>query len=634
MLEPFIISGLAVGSLYALSGVGMLVLYRTTGVLNLAYGALGAMAALISWQMLQNGAAEWTAYAVGVGVAGGASLLYGSLLGPYLAEREPAVKAMASLGFGLAILGVLSWYWIDNNTRTLTLPTDTSGFDLGDVHVSTTQWLAFALAAAITAVTAIYLRRSMTGTSMRALADDRELSSMLGVRVRRVESLAWLVSGVLGGVSGLLLADLTQLDATTLTFLVVPALAACVVGRFRSLWWTLFGGLLVGVLEAIATPYSWITSYSSAAPFVVAIALVLYLQRHKVVTIGSRAMSVPAVRRGSRSWRPRTAAATIAVLVAVGFLVPAVFSVFWIRAFTTSAIYAIACAGVGLLYGRLGLVSLGQIALVGVGGWITLRLGHATGMPFPLLLAISGVGTCAIGVMVGLPALRLSGLNLAIVTLMFAGAFAIVFTAIGFPDGGGGFLGTVTGSAPSIPLARPSGAASNGGYFRYVLVVAALMFAVLAWQLRGRAGRQWAVIRQSEAGALAAGVDTTRSKLWALALVSFTTGVAGGLLAANAGVLDPESFGAADSIILFAAVLIGGQFSLLGAAIAGLLSQAFPSLLSDIGVNGNLILVVFGLGLVQAVSTAPLGVAGQLQGLPAAIRRSGRRVQTGHAAGE
>jgi len=286
MLKPFIISGLAVGSLYALSGVGMLVLYRTTGVLNLAYGALGAMAALISWQLLRNGAAEWPAYAVGVGAAGGASLVYGALLGPYLAEREPVVKATASLGFALAILGVLNWYWTDD-TRTLSLPTDTSGFDLGDVHVSTTQLLALLLATTITVGTALYLRRSTTGTSMRALADDRELSSMLGVRVRLIESQAWLVSGVLGGVSGLLLADLTQLTATTLTFLVIPALAACVVGRFRSLWWTLFGGLLVGVLEAVGTPYEWIADYRAAAPFVVAIAVVLYLQRHKTVTIGA-----------------------------------------------------------------------------------------------------------------------------------------------------------------------------------------------------------------------------------------------------------------------------------------------------------------------------------------------------------
>jgi branched-chain amino acid transport system permease protein len=313
----------------------------------------------------------------------------------------------------------------------------------------------------------------------------------------------------------------------------------------------------------------------------------------------------------------------VAVLVAVGLVVPAVFSVLWIRAFTTSAIYAIACAGVGLLYGRLGLVSLGQIALVGVGGWITLRLGHGTGLPYPVLLLIAGVGTCAIGVTVGLPALRLSGLNLAIVTLMFAGAFSIVFNATGFPNGGGGFLGRATGSVQRLALERPALGQSDGGYLRYVLVVAGLMYALLALHLRSRPGRQWAAIRQSEAGALASGVDTTQSKLWALAIVSFTTGVAGGLLAANAGVLDPGNFGASESIVLFAVVLIGGAFSLLGGVLGGLLSQAFPTLLDEIGVNGNLILLVFGIGLVHAVSTAPQGIAGQLQGLAALVRRRG-----------
>jgi branched-chain amino acid transport system permease protein len=335
-------------------------------------------------------------------------------------------------------------------------------------------------------------------------------------------------------------------------------------------------------------------------------------------------MSAATIAAAPRAWRPSAAVVTAAVLLALGLLVPAVFSAFWIRALTTSAIYAIACAGVGLLYGRLGLVSLGQIALVGVGGWITLRLGHGTALPYPLLLLLAGVGTGAIGVMVGLPALRLSGLNLAIVTLMFAGAFSIVFNATGFPNGGGGFLGRATGSVERLALDRPLLGQTDAGYFRYVLVVAALMFAVLAWQLRGHAGRQWAVIRQSEAGALAAGVDTTRSKLRALALVSFTTGVAGGLLATNAGVLDPGNFGASESIVLFAVVLIGGAFSLLGGVIGGLLSQAFPSLLSDLGVNGNLILVVFGLGLVHAVSTAPLGMAGMLHSAAAKLRRRPR----------
>ncbi len=332
-------------------------------------------------------------------------------------------------------------------------------------------------------------------------------------------------------------------------------------------------------------------------------------------------MSVASVALAPRVPRPAAAVVVVFVLAIIAVAVPAVFSVFWIRSFTTSVIYAIACAGVGLLYGRLGLVSLGQIALVGVGGWITLRLGHGTSLPYPVLLVASGLGTCVIGVMVGLPALRLSGLNLAIVTLMFAGAFSIVFNATGFPNGGGGFLGQATGSVQPIALERPSLGHSDAGYFRYVVIVAALMFAALAWQLRGRAGRQWAVIRQSEAGALAAGVDTTRSKLRALALVSFTTGVAGGLLAANAGVLDPGNFTPSESILLFAVVLIGGAFSLFGAVLAGLLGQAMPSLLSELGVNGNAILVVFGLSLIHAVSTAPAGIAGQLHALVSKARR-------------
>ena len=284
MLEPFIVSGLAVGALYALSGVGMLVLYRTTGVLNLAYGALGAVAALISWELLQNGIAEWPAFAAGIGVATILSLAYGGLLGPYLAERDDEVRSMASLGLALAILGSLNWYWGDD-VRTLSLPTDGSAIDLGDVRVTATQLLALGLAVAITVATSIYLRFTETGARMRALADDRELSSMLGIRVRRVESLAWLVSGILAGASGLLLASLVQLTPNSLTFLVIPALAACVVGRFRSLWWTLAGGLAIGVLEAIGTPYDWISEYRTAVPFLVAVAVIVWLQRNRRLTV-------------------------------------------------------------------------------------------------------------------------------------------------------------------------------------------------------------------------------------------------------------------------------------------------------------------------------------------------------------
>ncbi|MCS5498349.1 branched-chain amino acid ABC transporter permease [Cnuibacter physcomitrellae] len=317
-----------------------------------------------------------------------------------------------------------------------------------------------------------------------------------------------------------------------------------------------------------------------------------------------------------------------AVLAAVLVFGPMILGAYWTRIFTTTAIFAIAAAGIALLYGRLGLVSLGQVSLIGVGGWITLRVGHATGLPFEVVLLIAAIGTGVIGVVVGLPALRLSGLNLAIVTLMLAGAFEVVFTITGFPNGGDGFLGRAQGGVLQQPLARPSIAQSDDAYFRYVVVIAIVMFLIIAVHLSSRPGRAWAAIRQSEAGALAAGIGTVRYRIWALAVVSATTGVAGGLLAGNAGLLDPISFKASQSILLFATVLIGGAYSLLGAVIAGFFSQGIPPLLDAWGIDGNLIFVILGLGMIQALTTAPRGIAGQLQGLFRLIRRrlaSGRR---------
>ncbi|HWM33097.1 MAG TPA: branched-chain amino acid ABC transporter permease [Pseudolysinimonas sp.] len=334
------------------------------------------------------------------------------------------------------------------------------------------------------------------------------------------------------------------------------------------------------------------------------------------------------LQRSSRValWNPRKLFSprtiVLIVVLAAWFVVgPSLLGAYWTRILTVSTVFAIAAAGIALLYGRLGLVSLGQVSLIGVGGWITLRVGHL-GLPFELALVVAAVGTGIIGVLVGLPALRLSGLNLAIVTLMLAGAFEVVFTVTGFPNGGDGFLGRAQGGVLQQPLARPVLGTSDPEYFRYVLVVAVLMFLVIGLHLSNRPGRAWAAIRQSEAGALAAGIGTVRYRLWALAVVSATTGVAGGLLAGNAGLLDPISFKASASILLFATVLIGGAFSLLGAAIAGFLSQGLPPLLDAWGVPGNLIFVLLGLGMIQAITTAPQGIAGQLKGLVLRIGRA------------
>ena len=149
-----------------------------------------------------------------------------------------------------------------------------------------TQIISVALALMITIAVTVFLRFTRLGTAMRALANDREITATLGVPVRRVEAAAWFGSGLACGAAGLLLPDLlTSLDYSALTFLVISALAAALIGRLRSLWATFLGGMAVGLAQAVVTPYASVTAYRAAAPFVLAIVALLVLSRHRVVTI-------------------------------------------------------------------------------------------------------------------------------------------------------------------------------------------------------------------------------------------------------------------------------------------------------------------------------------------------------------
>jgi branched-chain amino acid transport system permease protein len=317
-------------------------------------------------------------------------------------------------------------------------------------------------------------------------------------------------------------------------------------------------------------------------------------------------------------------AVIVAFLGIVLFVLPAILGGDWIKTLTAVAIYAVVAAGLVTLYGRVGMISLGQIALLAVGTWTATRLAFAYDLPFPLLLLLTGVITCGVGVVIGLPALRLSGLYLALITLMAAGAVNVVLTTINFPNGGGGFTGRT--STPDLsglePVGRPGIAEGDTAYYRYTIVVCALMFLLIALHFASKPGRAWAAIRESEPAALAAGVNIVRYKLWAFALASFTTGVGGGLLAAQLG--NPTAFGfpTQDSLTLLAAALIGGIYSLWGAVVAGLFSQLAPFLFqAQWGIDPNFLLIIFGVGLLQVLLTAPRGIVVQM---PKDIQNLGR----------
>ena len=291
-LKLFVVTGLALGGVYALSGVGIVVLYRATGVLNLAFGAIGALGAFVSWELVNNtGVPDWIAYLACVAVATAVTFAYGVTFGPLLAARDPLVKAIGTLGLALILLGIMSWKWGQIAGLSLTLPTTTRSYTLprGFGVVNWTQIIGLTFGVAVTAGTAVFLRATKLGTAMRALADDREITATLGVPVRRVEAVAWLGSGLMCGISGLLLSNLLGLDIVTLTFFVISALAAALIARLRSLWITLAAAMVIGLVTALLTPFSGelqtLSDFRTVTPFVFAIIALLWLGRHREVTV-------------------------------------------------------------------------------------------------------------------------------------------------------------------------------------------------------------------------------------------------------------------------------------------------------------------------------------------------------------
>lgn len=283
-LGPFIVSGIAVGSVYALSGLGLVMLYRTTAVVNFAYGSIGAVGALTAWELEQNGLADPLTWLAALVVSTAISTLYGVLIAGRLTDRDQAVKASATLGLTLLLLGFAYWRWSDT-ARTMRLPLDDHGITLFGVRIIATKLFALGLTIAVGVITSVLLNRTDDGLAMRAMADDRTLSGVLGVDVRKYGAIAWAMSGLVGGATGLLLADLIRLDVATLTFLVVPAVAAALVAQLRSLLVAVAGGIAFGVIESCGAAWSGLSDYRQIVPYAAVVVLLLWNHRSRSIPI-------------------------------------------------------------------------------------------------------------------------------------------------------------------------------------------------------------------------------------------------------------------------------------------------------------------------------------------------------------
>jgi branched-chain amino acid transport system permease protein len=285
--QPYIVTGLALGGIYALSGVGLVVLYRATGVLNLAFGAVGAMGAFIAYSIIQAGNPGWVGWITCILFGGVVTLGYGLVFGPALAGRGPLVQSVSTLGLALVLFGAidLAWPTTGGQSPSISFPTDSGGFSVSQLQVTWTQVIALALGIVIAIGTGAFLRYSKLGTAMRAMANDREITATLGVPVRRVEAAAWLGCGLLSGIAGIMLADLSALDDTTLVFtVVISSLAAALIGRLRSIPVTFVAALVIGLVHDLITPINSIANYQDMTPFVLAAVALLVMSRGQVMT--------------------------------------------------------------------------------------------------------------------------------------------------------------------------------------------------------------------------------------------------------------------------------------------------------------------------------------------------------------
>ena len=271
-LLPFIASGIGLGAVYALASVGLVILYRASGTLNFAFGAFGGVSAFLAWQLTQEGVPLAVSSIVGIAASTGIAYAYGRIFAPRLAHRDRVVRAIATLGLALFLFGGMAWYWGVGVARRLVLPTDLNFVVLFGVRLTVTRLIALGVSLAMVVGMGVLLARTRIGLGMRALASDRHISAAIGVRVVQIDSIAWLVNGLFAGVAGILLANINRLDPGTLTFLVIPAIAAAIMARLSSLWGAFVGGVVCGMIEAVLIATSpEIANLRSAGPYVAAL---------------------------------------------------------------------------------------------------------------------------------------------------------------------------------------------------------------------------------------------------------------------------------------------------------------------------------------------------------------------------
>jgi ABC-type branched-subunit amino acid transport system ATPase component/branched-subunit amino acid ABC-type transport system permease component len=546
-LLPFIVSGVATGSIYGLAGAGLVLTYKTSGIFNFGYGALATAAAYLFYFLHVDHGWDWKlAFVVVVFGLGPLMGLGMERIARRLSLQSTASKIVGTVGLILVVQGLASVKYGSDTVRVAHyLPKATESFKLFGVNVLYAQlWVTLVGVVVVLGLYALF-RWSRTGIAMRAVVDDPDLVAMQSTSPTRIRLTSWIIGSMFAALSGVLVLPFIGLDAIALTFLVVQAFGAAAIGAFSSIPLTFLGGLLIGVAADLSKKYvldvTWLSGLPDSLPFIVLFTALLVLPRRKLVPPSS------VEQRPALQWRaPGNVRLVVAVVVlALLAAVPQVVGSDKLVYFTIGLTLMVMVLSLGLLVRTSGQVSLCHAAFGAIGAVAFSQFAVDHGMPWFLALLLGSLVVVPVGALVAIPAIRLSGLFLALATF----GFGIMVQQLLYARG---FMFTALTDGRKMP--RPSIATTDEAYYYLVLAFVVVTGIVMVAIHRSRLGRVLRGMSNAPVAVTTLGLNTNTTRVIVFCVSSFFAGMAGVLYGSSVhfAVSGDSHFVAFYSLILLA----------------------------------------------------------------------------------
>ncbi|MFF5257937.1 ATP-binding cassette domain-containing protein [Actinomadura viridis] len=641
-LLTFLILGLSVGAVYALTAQGLVLIYRGSGVVNFAQGASSMIGAFLFYRVAPDlGLPQAVAWPLALGVPALLGAATHLLLMKHLRRASALVRLVATLGVFALLVGIGYQLWGRGQDLVVSpLPHDTHHVFGAEAGIGEDRFWVIGIAAVLTLGLVALFRWTPFGRTTEAIAENPVAAAALGKSPDKVATANWVLGAVLASLAGILVAPILFLSVEALALIVLRSLAAALVGRFVSFWRTLAAALVIGVVETLLGRY--IVDEGPLAPFVsddrllfgtftaqsvshsaafLMIVVVLFVSGRNLPVRGELLDRLPVLGSGRISLPGLLAA--VAVTAAVIALVPPA----WAASIQVSLAAAIICLSLVVVTGLTGQISLAQMGLAGTGAWIAGKLIQTQSWPFVPALVAAVVITTVVGVVIAVPALRTRGVNLALLTF----GLSVMLSQLILQNP------ALTGGLEGIDIGKLNlfGWAMDGFDHprRLALVTLAVVVAVCvaaANVRRSGTGLRLIALRSNERAAAALGLNSAAIKVYAFALGAALAALGGVFLAFRQQNLVLTEFSPFSSVQLVVYTVIGGIGYVIGALGGGSFAPGGVGgqILHSFGLGTNALEIVSGAMLLLIILGNPSGMAFEQVRAVATVREriaSGRR---------